>query len=140
MPILHHIQHVPFELKLPLKVRIMEDLHRNLLASPFLHSTAFDLDIITLGPVGQRDFLVQPSTIFRRENPVRDRDGDKEDQEEDEECRPAFGKRKEDALEEVRHGEIVGCEMVVVERGATLGGEGGVGYSGRVGSRDVQLT
>lgn len=58
MTVLHHIQHVPLELKFALKVGIVEDLHGDLLSAPLVHIAALDLDIVALGPVREGDLFI----------------------------------------------------------------------------------
>ena len=134
MSILHDLQHIPLELKLALKVRIVENLHRDLFSTPFLNGRAFNLDIILLGPVGEWDFFIQPGTILGNKRPVRDGDGQTEDGDEEQVGLDAGVKRDKPALDEEGDGEYGRDEVVVVERSATFGGQRGVGNAGEVGT------
>lgn len=112
MSVLHHVQDVPLELDLAVKVRIVEHLHRDLLAPVFVQRRRLDLEVRLLGLVGQRDLLIETTAKLGGERPVGDGDGDEDDGEDDEIGCPS-GLEGDETLNEPRREEVGRRELVV---------------------------
>jgi hypothetical protein len=72
MPVLHHIQNIPLKFDLPIKVLIMELLHRQVCAFSLISSQrrVLQVDIMIKRSIRERNFLINPFTVFRDERPV----------------------------------------------------------------------
>ena len=79
MSILHHFENIPLELDFPVKVRIMEQLHRDFLPLVFTQARRFEVNVMFEGFTRQWDFFIQSTTIFRNHCPISDRQGYQED-------------------------------------------------------------
>ena len=128
MSILHDVQDIAHELDLPIKVRIVKYLHRDLLPPVLLHRGTLDLDIRFLRFTGEGDLLIQPPAKFGLEDPVADGDWEKQEDEEDPVRGPSCSEGDE-LLEEVWNDKVGYCELDVGEGGIAFGGERSVGNS-----------
>jgi hypothetical protein len=112
MSVLHHVQDIPLELDLAVKVRIVEHLHRDLIAPVFVQSRRLDLKVRFLGLVGEWDLFVETTAKLGGECPVGDGDGDEDDSEDDKVGGPA-GPEGDETLDEPCRKEVGRRELVV---------------------------
>jgi hypothetical protein len=111
------------ELDFPVKVRVVEDLHRYLVPAivQHLHLGVFDGDVLFNALARQLDLFVFPSAVHAVYGPVCDGNGETGEYEQEEVgLEPAEVEEREKGLENVGNDEDACSKMKVVERAVAL--------------------
>lgn len=138
VPVLHDIQDITFKVNFLVKVRVVENLHRNLpVLVLFLQFLILEVEIVADGFTRKLDLFIHSLSEFGFKSPVSDSDGDTEEDDKEPVGFPAIGQRKE-TLDDPWAKDNGSRELVVGEGCAALSGKRGV-RDGGVGSAVEQL-
>lgn len=106
------------------KVRVVEDLHGNLVLAlvQFLHFDVLNGNILLNVLAGEKNLLVLSTAIHAVQSPVRDSGGDTgDDQEEEVGLETTATDERKEGLEEVGNDDHASCEVNIVECAIALG-------------------
>lgn len=138
VPILHDIQNIAFKVNFLVKVRVVENLHRDLpVLVFFLELFVLEVEIVADGFTGELDLFIHPLSEFGFKSPVSDSDGNTEEDDKEPVGFPAIGQRKK-TLDNPWTKDNGSRELVVREGCAALSRERGV-CDGWIGSAAEQL-
>lgn len=137
MPVLHDVQNITLKINLLVKVRVVENLHRDLSVLVFLLKLLIlEVEIVADGFTRELDLFIHPLSEFGFKSPVSDSDGDTEEDDEEPISLPAVGQRKK-TLDDPWAKDDGSRELVVGEGCAAFSRERGIRDSG-VGSAAEQ--